>query len=179
MKIITQLFEILLKKRTPEDIQYNANALIILCVLTICAQYLQFDFYQQFSQPWLYAIIVTASSILAYAVLLKVHSKENRFVQMLTALLGINLIIFLINAVLSVIPGFNLIAIFVSAYSLIISVLIIRAAFSCPTFLAVVILISVTVFSFLMLFTTSPTAQEELIQLYEQVQKESEQADPS
>ena len=77
------------------------------------------------------------------------------------------------------IPGFNLIAIFVSAYSLIISVLIIRAAFSCPTFLAVVILISVTVFSFLMLFTTSPTAQEELIQLYEQVQKESQQAEPS
>jgi len=161
MNIINQLFDVLLKRRAPEDVSYSTNAMIVACLLTALGQYYQLSLIKELSQPILYAIILTVSQIMAYALLLKLHKKENRLVQTITVVMGISFIILVIMTVLSYIPILSILGIALWGYGIVLSVHILKSSFSCPTYLAVVIFVSVSAFSILTLLVVAPSFAQE------------------
>lgn len=175
MNIISQLFDVLLKKRAPEDVSHSINAMIVACFLTVLGQYYQLSLIEELTQPVLYAVILTVAQIMAYALLLKLHNKENRLVQMFTLIMGINFIVLVIMVLLSYIPVLGIFGLALWGYSIVITVHIIKSSFSCPTYLAIVIFISVSVFSMLTLFIVAPSASDEYMLLFEQVQATTQQ----
>ena len=78
MNILRQLFEIILNKRAPEDVDYNVNAAITACASHVFILFTFYSLFNEFSQPLLYAIILTSSTLLAFVVLLKLHGKETK-----------------------------------------------------------------------------------------------------
>jgi len=173
MNIINQLFDVLLKKRAPEDVSYSVNAMIVACLLTVLGQYYQLSLIKELSQPVLYAVILTVSQIMAYALLLKLHGKENRLVQTITVVMGISFIILVIMTVLSYIPILSILGIALWGYGIVVTVNVLKSSFNCPTYLAVVIFVSVSVFSILMLFVVAPAAGDEYMLFYENLQAEA------
>ena len=161
MNIINQLFDVLLKRRAPEDVSYNVNAMLTVCSLTVLGQYYQLSLLEELSQPILYAIILTVSQIMAYALLLKLHRKESRLFQTLTVLMGVSFIIMVIMTVLSLIPFLSLFSLALWGYGIVLSVHILKSSFSCPTYLAVVIFVSVSAFSILTLLVVAPSFAQE------------------
>jgi len=153
--------------------------MVIACLLTVLGQYYQLSLIQELSQPVLYAIILTVAQIMAYALLLKLNEKENRLVQTLTVLMGVSFIILVIMTVLSNIPVLSFFGIALWAYGIVVTVDIIKSSFSCPAFLAVVILFSVTVFSILTLFVVAPVAGDEYMLFFENLQAELEKQQTS
>ena len=93
MIIIRQLIEVILRKRAPSDVSYNVVAAITACAAVALGYYSLFSSFKEFSQPLLYAVILTSSNIIAYALLLKLQGKENRLVQTLTTLFGVSFIL--------------------------------------------------------------------------------------
>ena len=171
MNIIRQLFEIILRKRAPEDIDYNINASILACAAIALGYYCIYSSFEEFSQPTLYALILTSSHIVAYALLLKLHGKENRLVQTLTTLMGTTFILCALAFIFLFTKIFSLLSLFLFGYSVIIAVRIIKSSFSCPTYLAIVIYVSVSVFSSSMLSIVAPSASKESQLLLENLQK--------
>ena len=176
MNIISQLFDVLLKRRAPEDVSYSVNAMIIACLLTILGQFYQLSLIKELSQPILYAVILTAAQIMAYALLLKLHNKENRLVQMLTMLMGISFIVLVIMTLLSNIPVLSIFGLALWGYSIVIAIHILKSSFSCPTYLAVVIFISVSIFSILTLFIVAPSASDEYMLFFENIQRSAQES---
>jgi len=172
MNIINQLFDVLLKKRAPEDVSYSVNAMIVACLLATLGQFYQLSLIRELSQPVLYAVILTVSQIMAYALLLKIHNKENRLVQTLTIIMGISFIVLVIMTVLSHIPVLSILGIALWGYSIVVIVHVLKSSFNCPTYLAVVIFVSVSVFSILTLSIVAPSAKDEYMLFYENMQAE-------
>lgn len=170
MNIINQLFDVLLKKRTPENVSYSINAMIAACLLTLLGQYYQLNLIKELSQPVLYAVILTVAQIMAYALLLKLHKKENRLVQTITVIMGISFIVLVIMTVLSHIPFLAIFGLALWGYGIVITVQVLKSSFGCPTYLAIVILISVSVFSMLTLFVVAPAAGDEYMLFFEHLQ---------
>ena len=173
MNIINQLFDVLLKRRAPEDVSYSVNAMLLVCALTVLGQYYQLSLIDGLSQPVLYAIILTTSQIMAYALLLKLHRKENRLVQTLTVLMGVSFIILVIMSVLSLIPFFSIFSLALWCYGIILSIHILKSSFNCPTYLAIVIFVSVSVFSILTLLIVAPSFAQEWQILMESASSET------
>ena len=173
MNIINQLFDVLLKRRAPEDVSYSVNAMLLVCALTVLGQYYQLSLIDGLSQPVLYAIILTTSQIMAYALLLKLHRKENRLVQTLTVLMGVSFIILVIMTVLSLIPFFSIFSLALWGYGIILSIHILKSSFNCPTYLAIVIFVSVSVFSILTLLIVAPSFAQEWQVLMESASSET------
>lgn len=164
MNIIRQLFEIILNRRQPEDISYNTNAASIICLIFLLSYYFQLNTISEFTNPFRYALVLVGGHIIAYALLLKTHNKENRLVQTLTSFFGTNLILYIPIIIIAPIQGLSIIGVFIQLYSVIISVRILKSSFSCPTYLAIIIYISVTLFSIILLFILCPSAPQEYIQ---------------
>ena len=156
MNIVRQLFEIALNQRSTADLDYNMNAAIACCCGYLFFLSGCFALFNEYSQPLLYASINTTSYILAFTVLLKVHGKENRLVQTLTAIFGTSLILNSIIVTLLITKVFAILGLGLLIYSLVVFTRIIKSSFSCPTYLAVVIFISVYTFSNLMLSIVTP-----------------------
>jgi len=171
MNIIRQIFEIILKKRAPEDVDYNVNAAIISCALIAFGYYCLYSALKEFSQPLLYAIVLTSSHVVAYALLLKLQRKDNRLVQTLTTLMATSFILNCMAFAFLLIPIVGILAIFFWGYSIVLSVRIIKSSFSCPTFLAVVIFISVSIFSSTMLSVVAPKVTVEYQQVLDNLQR--------
>jgi len=170
MNIIRQLIEVILRKRTPENIDYSLNACVIACASMAFGYYCLYSSFKEFSQPLLYAVILTSSHVVAYALLLKLHNKDNRLVQTLTTLMGTNFILCLAFGFLLT-NVFALLSLFFFGYSIVLSVQIIRSSFSCPMYLGIVIYISVSLFSSTMLSIVAPSVTVESQQLLESLQK--------
>ena len=171
MIIIRQLFEVILRKRAPSDVSYNVTAAVTACAAIAFGYFCIYSSFKEFSQPLLYAVIITCSHIIAYALLLKLQGKENRLVQTLTTLFGVSFILnglafsFLLTQVLA------LVALFFWGYAIVTAIRILKSSFSCPTYLAIVIYISVSLFSSTMLSIVAPSVTEETQQLIESMQK--------
>jgi len=171
MNIIRQLFEIIQKKRTPADIDYSISAAVAAYSTLTLLYYFIFSSYPEFSKPLVYAVITTASYFLALVVLLKINRKEGRLVQTVTALFGVFSLTLLATLFLAITQYLVIIAIPVLIYGIIVCVRVIKSSFSCPTYLGVVILISVYFFSSIMLSIVSPQSTTEMVTIVENLQK--------
>jgi len=179
MTIIRQLFEIILNKRSPADIDYNINAAIICCTGDLFFYFSFLSLFNEFSEPFIYAAIITGSYVLAYSVLLKVHGKENRLVQTLTALFGTSLILYTIALAFIATQIFAVFSLGIWMFSIVVFVRVIKSSFSCPTYLAIVILISSYVFSNIMLSIVCPNSSQEAQLMMENMQQRLEQEQAS
>jgi len=176
MNIIRQLFEIILNKRAPENIDYNVNAVFVLCFLSFIQAFFALKTINELSQPVFYALILVSAQVIAYALLLKTHKKENRLVQTLTALIGISVILQIPTFIFSLVPALNLMSLIIQIYAFVISIRILKASFSCPTYLAVIIYFSVSIFALLLLFILTPSAMNEYLLYIEKITAAAEQA---
>lgn len=171
MNILRQLFEIILNKRAPEDIDHSVYAAVMLSAAHVFTYFTVYSLFKEFSQPLLYAFVISASYLLSYAVLLKLQGKENRIVQTVTVLFGAHFILSTLTLLLLATQYLAIFALALWVYSLILFVRIIKKAFSCPNYLAIVILIVTHVFSSMMLSIVSPKSSIEAAQMLENVQK--------
>ena len=161
MNIVRQLFELTLNRRLAEDVDYNANAALIICSLFTIVYYFHISSITEFSSPIIYTFVLVCGHIIAYALLLKTHKKENRLVQTLTSYFGANLILMIPIAVLAPVKGFGLLIAVINIYSMVVSIRILKSSFSCPTYLAITIYFSVTIFSIILLTILCPSAVDE------------------
>jgi len=175
MNIIRQLFEIILNKRAPENIDYNISAVCVLCFLSFVQTFLALNVITQLSQPTFYALVLVGAQVIAYALLLKTHKKENRLVQTLTALIGVGVILQIPTFIFSLVPAFNLMSLIIQIYAFVISIRILKASFSCQTYLAVIIYFSVSFFALALLFILIPSAMDEYLLYIEIITAAAEQ----
>jgi len=89
--------------------------------------------------------------------------------------MGISFIILVIMTALSYIPVLSILGIALWAYGIIVTINVLKSSFNCPTYLAVVIFISVSVFSILTLFIVAPAAGDEYMLFYENLKIAAEQ----
>jgi len=171
MNIINQLIELITRQRKPKDISYNINAAIAFTVASVFTNILVFTQSPEYTQPILYAIILNAGYILAMVVLLKVHKRENRLVQTLTALFGTSCLLSIAVYALSLVPFLALLVLVVQIYGLILYVYIIREAFDCPILVAIVIFIATHIFSGVLLIAICPNVLPEAMLMLENAQQ--------
>jgi len=176
MNIARQLFKIAQNKLAPEDIDYSVSAAIIVYSVFTLLFFVIFGVNKEFSQPLLYSIVLTASAVLALVVLLKIQRKENRIIQTITAVFGIGSIVMCLVIFLALTGIFAILIIPVWVYGFIVCIRIIKSSFSCPTYLAVVIIISSYLFSTTMLSIVCPQSTQEALVMMENLQAQVEEA---
>lgn len=92
MSIATQILELFVQKRHPKDIDYNLNACILLGFASVAVDIYGFSALQFIEWPVMAASVLFILGLALLYNLVRAHGKTERFVQMITAMLGIGLI---------------------------------------------------------------------------------------
>lgn len=133
MQIIRQLIEIILRKRQPQDLAYDLNAAVIGAVGITGLGYLVYSKMPGISQPLFYnAAMVVFQAIGIYA-LLAMNNKANRFVQTITAIFGVSLILQVLTIASGQIPILAMFGLILTVWNFILIVFILRSALECST----------------------------------------------
>jgi hypothetical protein len=142
MKIIRQLLEIVLRKRQPQDLDYDLNAAVTSVICSIGIVYLIYSSIPYFSKPLAYSSgLVLLKAICIYA-FLAINGKSKRFVQTISAIFGATVILYALALVMSQISILGMLALLLLLWNFILGVLIIKAALECSAFKAALIMIA-------------------------------------
>lgn len=153
MTIFSQLIEIILLKRRPQDLDFDQAAAVLYLVLTIGINYISTSMSGAFSHP----LMISAVQNLAIAGLLFAFlgfsGKGQRFIQTCTAMFGINAILSLVILFLAQVPVINLLIVVLMGWSFYLMVLVLRDAFDASLLKAVFLLIGINIIA--VFFTTA------------------------
>ena len=183
MSIVTQLIQIILRKRAPSDLAFSITAAGVAVLGLFGLRAMAFSSIPLFSNPFAYAMVYTAANVLVVFAGLKLHNKEARFVQTITALLGVSIIlqfmaVFALSSGLLAFTGVMILMWYV--YLL---VIILRTALDCSFGKAMLLTLAYNFVMSLILSLSFPGLESELDQLFqlinEQTQALSEQAQQS
>lgn len=147
MNILTQLFQIILLKRQPEDIDHNQSFALIFLVTAIGLTYVVNSVSGFYSQPLGYGIVQNLAQAGLLYLALSLAKKQNRFIQTCTALFGISSIMLLFAVIVQAVPALALIGVMLNGWVIYLSIKIIRAAFNINILSAIFLTISISLFS--------------------------------
>jgi len=176
MQIIKQLYEIALRKREPADLDYSLEAAIIFSVAIVYLRYVAFARMESLSSPALYSALSIAGELAVIFALLKSKQKDNRFVQTITALFGITILLSVASLLISVIPIIQLALPFLLIWSLYLMIIILRSALECSTGAAILFTIAYNVMGYLLVVILMPDFQAEMLIEVEKISAAFEQA---
>lgn len=128
MKIWQQIFQLFFRQIDPENIDYDRSAAVAVIVISVGFNYLSFIAIGSLSNPLLYALVAGLSQALAVFLLLKLRNKENRFVQTITAVLGVTIIATMLQSLLAATQVLAIFGLFVGIYGLFLQFLVLRSA---------------------------------------------------
>lgn len=92
MSIAQQIIELYIRKRSPKDIDYNPQAALLLVFITIAITTIAMGSQTILKPPLPTAIAAIAVELGIIYAILHFHEKAPRFVQMITASMGITII---------------------------------------------------------------------------------------
>lgn len=167
MKIIRQLFEIILRKRQPQDLDYDLNAAVISLICSIGIGYLVYSSLPQISQPFIYNVGMTCLQALGIYGFLSINKKATRFIQTITAIFGTTVILQILTIGIGKIEILAIFGFAITMWNLILAIFIIRSALECSTVKAVFITLGYHLFMGIMMATLFPKFPVELQSIIE------------
>lgn len=147
MNILTQLFEIILLKRQPEDIDHDQNFAVLFLVAAIGLTYIVNSISGFYSQPLGYSAVQNLAQAGLLYLALSFAKKQNRFIQTCTALFGISSIMLLFAIIVQAVPALALIGVMLNGWVIYLSIKIIRSAFNINILSSIFLTISISLFS--------------------------------
>lgn len=141
MNILSQLFEIIILKRRPQDISYDVSAATMAFVAVIGSSYFSVVASGAFAKPLPFVLAQAVTQGIIFYLLLAITKKQVRFVQTVTALFGVSAILQFIGLIILMVPGLGIIGLFITAWNFYLMVLILREAIDCSTLQSVIITI--------------------------------------
>lgn len=167
MQIIKQLVEISLRKRQPQDLDYNLQAAIMLAMSVVFLRYTSFTTLSSLSNPLGYSLVsVIGESLVIYA-LLRSQDKAGRFVQTITALFGITVIATIASVIMTVTVVLQLALPVLMIWSIYLMVLILRAALECSIIAALMLTIGYNAIGYMLVILLFPKFQSEMLAEWE------------
>ena len=174
MSIITQIFELYVRRRDPKDIDYDQPAALLLAFVTIAVSTVVFAGFGIFKSAILAAIgALTIDLAISYGIL-HMHDKTARFVQMITASMGVAVISYCLILLIGSVPDMAIIRPVIEIWSLYLSIIILRDVLECSFIKAMTITFIIAILSFFVLLQVfgDPVAIEQ--QQLEALQQRSE-----
>lgn len=141
MKILIQLFEIIILKRRPQDISYDTSAAVIAFFATIATSYFSVIVAGSFSQPLAFVVAQVVTQAIIFYLLLSVTKKQVRYVQTVTALFGVSAILQFIALFILKVPGLGILGLFLTAWNFYLMIVILKEAIECTTLQSILITI--------------------------------------
>lgn len=174
MSIVTQLVQIILRKRAPSDLQFSISAAVLVTVSMFALRSLAFSTVPLFSQPLAYALVYTLANVLVVFAVLRMHNKQARFVQTITALLGVSVIlqfmaVFALSSGLLAFTG-----VMILIWYLYLLVVIMREALDCSTVKAILVTLAYNFVMSVILSLSFPGLEGELDQLMQYINDQAQ-----
>lgn len=141
MKILIQLFEIIILKRRPQDISYDSSAAVIALMATITTSYFSVAMANIFSQPLGYVLVQAIAQGVIFYLLLSITRKQGRFTQTITALFGVSAILQFVTLLFTQVPGLSGLTLLLVAWNFYLMILILKEAIECSTLQSIIITI--------------------------------------
>ncbi|RBP50848.1 hypothetical protein [Arenicella xantha] len=131
MSIVQQILQIYTLRRSPKDIAYHPPAALLLFFVAIALSTIHLS-----KTPIFYFPTLASASLLAVGVsidflILKIHNKANRFVQMTTASLGIACLTTIILIIATNVKELTLPAFVAQLWGFYLAIIILRDALEC------------------------------------------------
>jgi len=171
MTLISQLIEIIFRKRAPEDIDHNVTNALLLFTFSATAGYVMNATVEQYTQPLLYSLVFSLTHALAIYAVLQFFKKDGRYVQTMTALLGVSLILQAVMLITSQIVPLPLITVVVTAWNFYLIVIILRSALECSVAASVLLTLGYHLFMVGIMVVLLPDWSKEFMQVVEQAQQ--------
>ncbi len=171
MTIVQQLFEILIRKRQPHDLDYDISAAVMSFVAIVGLGYVITSMQSVYTKPLAYSVTQSLTQAIVIYLLLKVAKKENRFVQTITAIFGVSVMLQMTSLIFLQVPILAATTLFLTLWNFYLSILILKAALECSILQSVMLTIG---YQFIVLFVLTifyPELIEEFMSLADQMKK--------
>lgn len=163
MQIIKQLYQISLRKREPQELDYSLEAAIVLVMAVTLLRYVSFRSISSLSNPLGYSVVsIIGESVLIYLIL-RSQGKANRFVQTLTALFGITVIATIASVLMALTVVLQLALPVLIIWAIYLAVIILRSALECSTGVSLLLTIGYSTFSYLLVILLFPQFSVEML----------------
>lgn len=169
MQIIRQLLEIILRKRQPQDLDYDLNAAVISVICSIGIVYLIYSSLPHFTKPLAYSSGLVLLKVICIYAFLALSGKSKRFVQTISAIFGVTVILYGLALVVSQISVLGLLALPLLLWNLILGVMILKTALDCSAFKAVLIVIACQIIISMVMPIIFPTFHTEAQLVLEEI----------
>lgn len=141
MTILTELFQIILLRRQPQDISHDSTAAIIAFFAAVATSYFSLIATNVFAQPLPFVLAQAIIQASIFYLLLSATSKQVRFTQTITALFGVAAILQFLSLITIKVPSLGLIGLMLTLWNFYLMVIILRDAIECKLFQAIIITI--------------------------------------
>ncbi len=176
MPIIKQLYQISLRKREPQDLDYSLEAAIVLTIGIAFLRFTSFSTMSTLSNPLAYSVVsIIGESAIIYAVL-RSQGKANRFVQTITALFGITVIASAASVLMTLTLVLQLALPILLIWTFYIMILIMRSALDCSTISSLLLTVGYNAAGYLLVILLFPKFQVELLTEWETIKATLEAA---
>ena len=165
MNILKQLFEIILLRRRPRDLQYDEFAAAFSVVFVTGLTYLVHVQIEEFSSPLAYALIPTVVVVFTVYAILRAAEIHNRFVQTITAIFGTQCIIGILSMGIKSIEEIHVLLPLLVTWNTFIGVLVMKDAIDCKWLRAFFTFIGIQFLSIIVLTLLYPQFLAEYQQL--------------
>lgn len=176
MSIAAQLVQIILRKRSPADIDFSVAAAAIVIGGSFALQAVTLGVVPSYTQPFAYAAVYTIANVLAVYAILAIHGKDARFVQTATALFGVSLILQMMSIFAAVSGPLAFTSVMITFWQIFILILILKAALECSTVKAVMLTLLYQFFIGFSLLVIFPEFQTEFSSVWQEAMKRAEGA---
>jgi hypothetical protein len=175
MSIVTQLVQIILRKRQPQDIEYSVMAAVVVIFGQFVMQATIMGSAQQYSQPIAYGLVYTIANVVGVLLLLRLYKKEARFVQCISALLGVSLILQFMSifAFSSGILAFT--GVMIWFWNMYLLVLILRVSLDCTMMTSILLTTAYHFFVGFAMIVVFPDLQNEIVSAWQLAAEQAQQ----
>lgn len=168
MNIALQLFEILIRRRQPQDLGYDVNAAALSFIAIIAMGYFITSMQVVYTQPLSYSIAQSLTQALVIYLVLRIANKENRFVQTITAIFGVSVILQMASLIILQVPGLAAATLFLTLWNFYLALLILKSALECSLAQSVFITIGYQVVVIFVLTLLFPELTKEFMSIVEE-----------
>lgn len=167
MLIIKQIVEIYIRKRAIKDIDHNPGAALMLAFITIAITTVAISTQAIFKPALATAIAAVLVELGIFYAILSIHNKTPRFLQMITAAMGVAIIGNILILLTLQLEPLTVLQVPIKIWGLFLSITILKEVLECSFFKALALTIAVT-FVALMLLITAFGDMEMIEQLQQQ-----------
>lgn len=137
MSILTQLIEIIILRRRPQDLAFDQLSVVLYLVIATGLNYIAMAYSGAFSKPILISCIQYGAQALGLFLMLKISGKAERYVQSATAYFGVMAVMTTLSLLSIFVPGLYLMQVFVAGWSFYLGMIILRDAFDASSIRAI------------------------------------------